>query len=233
MKKILTLSLLFYSVFAFGQETVRRSNKVASFITEKFSVLKSDKSVRDGEYSAETNDQIVAAGSYHDGRRVGNWQFFDNKGKVVQSYNYDLNRLWFNDTTDVKTVEYDFVDSLKRGDRIIYPVKIGGIFYGFAPFLFDELDLSRAIIRDMGGPSEVTCRHIFTIDDKGNLVKHEVLAIVNNTSKLYELDDRRFNDEFKKFIPAMINHHTVTSKMIVTNNLKFSSVVSTGTTFIR
>lgn len=226
MKKILTLLLLFYAGFTFGQETVQRSNSLTSFITETFGVLKADKNIREGEYTAKTSDQVLATGNYHNGKRVGNWVFFDKTGKAVQSYNYDTDELKFNDTTDVKSAEYYFVDSLKTGDKVIYPVKIGGMFYGCAPFLYNELDLSRTIIREMGGPDEVTCRHIFTINDKGDLVKHEVLAIANGTSKLYELNDSRFNDEFKRFTPAMINRHPVASKMIVTSILNFSKVVS-------
>jgi hypothetical protein len=195
-------------------------------------VLKADKKIREGEYIAKTNDHLLATGNYHNGKRVGIWKFLDKKGKAIQSYNYDTDKLEFNDTTDVRNIRYYFSDSLKTGDKVIYPVKIGGMFYGYAPFLYDELDLSRTIIREMGGPVEVTCQHIFSINDKGDLIKHEVLAIANGASKLYELNDSRFSDEFKRFTRAVINQHPVASKLIITSTLNFSRTV-TSTTIIR
>jgi hypothetical protein len=103
MKYLLTAAIVCLSTFCFAQATVPRSNKLPhSNIVEKYSVLKSDKKVKQGWYTATLNDIDVVTGFYLNGERAGIWNFYSNEGKLIRTYNYTVNQLTYLDSADTR-----------------------------------------------------------------------------------------------------------------------------------
>ena len=60
---------------------------------EIFYVLKSDKSIKHGEYKREINNSIVVKGQYNLNKKIEIWEFYDFLGKLEQKFNYSENRI--------------------------------------------------------------------------------------------------------------------------------------------
>ncbi|WP_345950932.1 hypothetical protein ABDD95_05670 [Mucilaginibacter sp. PAMB04274] len=210
------LILLFNLPASHAQETVKRTNKNLSFYTEKFEVLKSDKKIRHGLYKAvDSKDTLIAQGLYSRGKRIGHWVFYNYKGEPVQNYDYSNKKLYYYNPDDAKYLKYHFTDSVHQGDTVRYPVKIGGSYYGLNSFVNAQPDLVRTLTNDFPNTNQFPCDHIFTVSPEGKLIKHEALVTVNNTSKLYLLTDKEFDEDSKEFIPATVNHTTVECKVVM------------------
>lgn len=213
MKTILLNFLLLISCTAFAQEkTVQMVNKLGSETVEKFNVLKSDRSVRHGEYNAFYRTVMVAHGFYQHGKRVGFWDFYNEKAKLIQAYNYDYNKVTYVDTTGRKGIRYFFSDSLKVTDTVTNPVKIGTFWYSLIPILYQDV-LTPMVKKDYPDAKLVRCTHVITVSETGQLIKHEVMASADGLNKLYVLDDSKFDDDLKQFVPGMINNKPAVTKI--------------------
>lgn len=224
MKNTLSvLTLLLISTATLAQQTVKRSNYLANSIMEKFEVLKADKKVRQGTFVATFKSTTVAKGNYQDGKRSGNWDFFNTKGKLVQTYNYTQNKLTFLDTADTQGLKY-FLENVKATDVVSAPVKIGGSCYGLLPILYRQ-DLSDQVRNDNPGIQKITYTHIITLNDKGNIISHQVKANIKGISKTYTLDDSRLDPDVARFVPATLNHHAVPCQITTVTYSTFSGAI--------
>lgn len=120
MKRTLTVLILIVSIHAFGQKTKEVSKKYKNpYYTEKYSVLKSDKTVKHGNFkklgyedclvvngyydngkkdSVWTtyywrSEQIEKQGSYTGDERIGEWNFYSKSGTLIQTYDYSSSQL--------------------------------------------------------------------------------------------------------------------------------------------
>lgn len=223
-KTFLLFTLLLLAAGAgFAQETVRRTNYIAKSITERFEVLQSNKKLRQGAYTATFKQVTVAKGNYNNGNRTGAWSFFNTKGKLVQTYNYDAGRFTYLDSADVTDMKC-LLENIKPEDKITPPVKIGGSCYGMFTLLYRP-ELSDMVREDKPGVRKVQYKHIITLNDKGYIVSHMVMATVNGIQKNYTLNDALLEAETTRFTPALVNNKPVQCQVTVLSYSNFYGAI--------
>ncbi|RZK58520.1 MAG: hypothetical protein EOO91_08155 [Pedobacter sp.] len=88
--------------------------------------LISKKGILNGEYIIFNGRKKTGVlGNYKNDERVGRWICYTQKDSIDQIYNYTTKTLIFNKPD--KRITY-YIDSLKDGDKVIYPAKIMGYF---------------------------------------------------------------------------------------------------------
>jgi hypothetical protein len=209
MKKLTLLFAIcsFTGFLGHAQETVSRTSFIGTSITEKFEVLKSDKKVRQGIYTASFKQNTIAKGAYQNGARTGSWDFFNAKGKLVQTYNYNQNKFTLLDTADLSDLKY-FLENVKPADAVTAPIKIGGSCYGIFAIVYRD-ELSQMVRADNPGVEKVQYTHVITLNTQGNIVSHQVTAVLKGVTKTYTLDDSHLDHEVTRFTPALLNHQPV------------------------
>jgi len=224
MKQLLLSGYLLLAACSAFSQTVKRSNDLTPQIVEHFSVQKANKKIREGEYTASYNKGgLLAHGNYENGYRTGEWEFYNSKGIHIQTYNYDTNTMTFRDTSGKKGMKYYFSQDIKKGDTVSNPIPIGGYYFVIVPMMFYHPELSTMIRRSYPGVEKAKCTHIFTVSPLGLLVQHQVLVDVDGKKQIYNLNDLNLEDEYKKFVPGMINGKPVESKITEETLLTFSS----------
>src|ERR1700753_1220612 len=94
-KKIyLFICCFFYLTNCFAQETIEKKNRLTANVTETYQVLKNNESVKNGPYQAIYKRKTpVAMGVFTNGKKTGQWRFYDPQGKLMQIYNYTSDSL--------------------------------------------------------------------------------------------------------------------------------------------
>ncbi len=202
----------------FAQDAIKRTNKITSAVTEKYTaIIGTDREIKQGLYQALYNKKIpIAIGKYTDDKRTGTWQFFDKKGQPIQRYNYDTNTLQLETREDEKSnISYDFDAEIKDADKLTKPIKPGGRYYGYLPYLkcfvlpreMREEDLSiyyatLELLISPGGRLAEFKIHIKTPWD-------------DNFDWVLNVNPNRLFDDDKKFIPATLNGEPVSSRIMI------------------
>lgn len=95
---------------------------------EMFYVLKSDESIRHGEYIRKSTSGLIAKGQYEMNKKVGIWEFYGVEGNIEQRYNYSGKALLMNDNFTLVSTRY-----LVIKDKVVTetppgqePILIGG-----------------------------------------------------------------------------------------------------------
>lgn len=222
MKKLYFFNFLLLLTYAGYGQTVKRGNDLTPQITEKFSVQKANKKIREGEYTAMYNKStVLAQGNYENGNRTGEWEFYSSKGNHIQTYNYDTNTMTFRDTSGKKGMKYYFSQNILKADSVSNPIPIGGYYFVIVPMMFYHPELSAMIRKTYPGIEKVECTHIFTVSPEGLLAKHQVMITVEGKNQIYNLSDMNLEDEYKKFVPGTINGKPVESKITQTASITF------------
>ncbi len=68
-----------------------RQQPLAGLYIEKFQVLATDTSVKQGDYSLIYKGDVIEHGKYRKGERVGVWEFYNIHKKIELCYDYDQN----------------------------------------------------------------------------------------------------------------------------------------------
>lgn len=129
MKKLL-LAGIFLSTNLFGQETKKVTEVITTpaYSKEVYSVLKTDKKIRHGEYVRYGwNNKIAEKGLYESNIRVGVWEFYDFNGELEQKYNYTDRKIEILKPSELKfdiLTQIDGVYVDKAPDEM--PIFIGG-----------------------------------------------------------------------------------------------------------
>jgi hypothetical protein len=214
MKSLLLLAIVILSAsLSYGQQTVARTNELTNVVTENYQVLKANKKVKQGEYIASYKTTTIARGNYNNGKRVGEWKFYNPTGKMVQVYNYDKNQFSYLDTVDARHGLKYFVDGHTLDtDTITVPIKIGGSFYGMTMLIHNDRLLN--IMRGNNpGHAVLNYKHVFTVSDDGALLRHQVLVKLGDEEKSYNLDESGIDADLTRFVPATINHKPAASQV--------------------
>ncbi|WP_379089852.1 hypothetical protein [Pedobacter sp. UC225_65] len=169
--------------------------------------LKSKKGVKNGEARIQNGKKIVAKGLYKDGERIGRWQFFKEGDTLEQIYNYSIKRMEYN--LPHEKIRFE-IDSLKEGDRIVYPAKIGGTNYALM-YLLKQYIMPYQLQNSNG---EYLLSFIFNIDRNGRLVKYEIKVGNNKINKLQQVDLKKLKPEDFEFTAAKLNGRNVESTLI-------------------
>jgi len=221
---IIAVCLLFCGFFAQAQDTVSRENQLGFNIYESFYVLKANKKVRHGLYIAVYKKAtVLAKGEYNNGKRAGQWQFFDATGKPTQIYNYDTGEFSMIDQVSKRGIACSFAETPTATDVISRPVAIGGAIYAVTP-LIARMDIDEKVrpsgLKDGDPPLELT--HVLNIDSTGMVTKHTVTITVEGNARTYTINDSDYNDGSPRFTPAKVNGKALPCEV------KFKSTFSVG-----
>jgi hypothetical protein len=217
VKNIFFLIILFLSLgTCFAQDTVLRKNRLSDSVIERYYVFKSDPTIKQGPYKALfRRHTVVASGNYTKNLKTGTWQFFDSTGKLVEKYNYDKSEFAYE--TPVYTNEdftFAFDDTLKVGDRLSRPIKIGGIYYGYIPYV----NLFQLPFNMFGvDPDEFNAEIELLISPMGRLADYSVhvTASAYDYDHVFRMDVNLFKPEDRTFVPATFNGKPVLSRIII------------------
>lgn len=213
---ILSLFLLSFIIKCLAQDTVLIRNKLTDSVTEKYYVLKSNNSIRQGPYQALfKRKQLIALGAYRNGNKTGIWQFFNRDGRLIEKYDYTKKEFTFEAPLVPRdNLSYFFDDTLKNTDRITRPLKIGGNYYGLIPYVnifhlpFETLDLNTDLI---------SAYVELLISPLGRLAAYKVYVASDfyNYYQNFNLDVNLFSEEDKSFIPATLNGKRVICRIVI------------------
>jgi len=200
----------------FAQDTVAHRNRLSDSVVEHFFELRSNPGVKEGIYTAVLRRRILLAkGEYKNGQKTGVWQFFDLFGNLSERYNYDSKQFTFEAPLYANAdLSYRFDDTLKKGDRLTRPLKIGGIYYGFIPYLsiyklpFDTMDIETD---SFGAVVELL------ISPLGRLAEYKVRvsSAYYQYDRTFTMDLGLFSEEDRTFVPATLNGKPVMSTILI------------------
>ncbi|MCR8559944.1 hypothetical protein KXD93_19995 [Mucilaginibacter sp. BJC16-A38] len=213
---LLLLLIPLFATTCFAQDTVEKKNWITNSVIERYKVLKTDPQTRVGAYKAFYRRRVlVADGFYTKGTKTGMWSFYDNDGKLAEKFDYDKNQFIFEAPLDTSTdIQYRFDAVIDSGMRVTRPLRIGGIYYGFIPYVnffrlpFDtegiNLDYFDAVVELLVSPG-------------GRLADYKVHIV----SKAYQYNQTinfspsLFSEEDKQFLPATINRQPVLARVFI------------------
>ncbi|UKT62282.1 energy transducer TonB [Pedobacter mucosus] len=215
MKLLHSLLFILTTFNAFAQKsdsTHTHFRIIRGGLIEHSTELKSIKNVKNGISEIKSGKALLAMGMYKDGNRVGRWRFYKNADSVEQVYNYTTKKLEYNST--INNILYE-IDSLKVGDTVVYPAKIGG-FYTSLYFLRNKFQPSRDF---RAYPGEHSVFLVFYLDENGKLTKYETETGGGNLKKLDIIDLKKMLPVDFEFVPAYVNGKPVASRLIYSGKL--------------
>jgi len=213
MKKLILCLFCCFTIGAYAQDTVKKSNSTGDF-NEQFAVLKSNKKMRQGSYKLLYQKKVVAAGNYDQGKKVGLWSFYTDD-KMVQQYDFSANKLISNDPEK----GFSFSVTYNPGDVVTNPVKIGGATAGLK-FLLAYTNFADVI---SGLSGKISVNHTITLDENGKIatwvtmVKSDEGLKVNNQVLVDVPEDAML------FLPATVNGKPAASAIAFHDELKGAS----------
>jgi hypothetical protein len=212
----LIISLLYISNCC-AQDTVDRKNWLTSSVIERYRILKTNEKTKVGAYKAFYKRRtLIARGNYAKGLKTGIWTFYDNDGSLNEKYDYDKSEFLFiaplNDTaTDI---QYRFDANITNTDRLTRPLKPGGIYYGFIPYInifklpFNtegiNMDYFDAVVELLVSPG-------------GRLADYKVhlLSKAYQYNQTINLSVGLFQEDDKQFVPATLNHQPILARIFI------------------
>ncbi len=219
MKKLL---LIILAIICFGdcfaQKIIDRKNKLTNNVTERFeTVIETNKQVKHGVYHAFFDKKtVLASGKYVNDKKVGIWHYFDRDGTLMQNYDYDNNKLLYEAPEGSPSpLSYNIDYYIKDKDVATQPIRPGGRYFGYVPYLrlfkvplsMINEDLDRSVvtfdllISPMGRLADI----VVHISRKGTGIDQIV----------YNIDTDLLNSDDKTFIPATFNNNPVASQIHV------------------
>ncbi len=206
-----------FTLRSLAQE-VKHTRKITHEVTEKYTtVIGADREIKQGIYQAFYNKKIpVAIGKYKDDKKIGMWHFFNNKGQPIQNYNYDTNTLQMEAHEDsTERVSYSFDHTLTSTDIVTKPVKPGGRYYGYLPYLKCFI-----LPKDMAGENLVMYYVTLEIlvSPLGRLAQYKIHIKTkwdNNFDRVIDIYTNRLLDNDKVFMPATLNGEPISSRILI------------------
>ncbi|MBC7400159.1 MAG: hypothetical protein H7289_09455 [Mucilaginibacter sp.] len=200
----------------FGQKIVDRKNKLTNNVTERFeTVIEATKQVKQGIYHAFFDKKIVlVSGKYVNDKKVGTWHYFDRDGTLMQNYDYDNNKLSYEAPEGFPSpLSYDIDYFIKDNDKATPPVRPGGRYFGYLPYL-------RAFKLPPGMDADYYDRSIVTFDllispmgRLADIVVHISRKGTGVDQMVYNISPDLFSADDKIFIPATFNKNPVASQI--------------------
>ncbi len=214
--RLLLLFGFFYTLKSAGQDTLAQRERLSDSVTARYFVLRSAPNVKVGTYMVfYKRKTLLVRGTYDNGKKTGTWQFFDIKGTLNERYNYDKKKFTY-EAPLYSSADYSFLfdDSLKIGDRLTRPLKVGGVYYGFLPYL----DVYRVPFATDDVDSFLFNAYIeLLISPMGRLADYNIrlVSYQYDYDRIFRIDVRLFSDEDRTFVPATINGTPVMSRILI------------------
>jgi hypothetical protein len=206
---------LFVINTCFSQDVVEHKKNLTSFITEKYhTVIETNKEIRQGLYQAVHNKTAIASGMYTDNKKSGIWHFFSKNGQLIENFNYDTNTLLYEAPEDSTTnFGYLFDEKLKATDLATKPIKIGGRYYAYVPYL--KLFKLPAEISGDGQHDGYIAILELLISPGGRLADYKIHLRFGNDDHVMHMNTDLLKDEDKIFIPATLNDEPATCRIFI------------------
>lgn len=228
LRVILLFFLLGTGRTLYAQETIELSDNILPGLVEKYHVLKSNNEVKEGSYHAFYKKKIiVAAGNYNHNKKTGSWYFYDPTGKVIEHYNYDKKELLYEgpkDTAQYK-IEYHFDKKISNGDTVSFPVRIGGPFFGYAPYI-KQFKIESPVLFS---PNSVYAVLQLLISPIGRLAECKLLVkskASQRTIDTYVLNNELLSEDDRAFVPASINHENTLANIYILCKIQSNGHIS-------
>jgi len=216
LKMVPTVVMIFYLFNCYGQDTIERKNRLSDSVIEKFHVIKTNPTIKQGAYRAIFRHKtVVALGNYKDNKRTGIWHFYNTMGQVVERYNYDSHLITFEARLKKSDdIGYFFDDSLKTTDTLTRPLKIGGCYFGFIPYL-NQFQLPFSLYDANANYFDADVELL--ISPLGRLAEYKVHVISDfyHYDRHFTWDVSLFSEEDRTFIPATLNGKPILSRIII------------------
>jgi len=216
-KTFLFLFAVLCTIHGFAQETADKKNKIFDGLTERYTVLKDSQDVKQGLYQVfSKKNTVVVRGGYTRGKKTGVWHFYNKStSKLLQIYNYDTDSLRFEAKQYSGTnISYIIDKKITDSDAATKPVKVGGRYFGYLPYLsLYRPPFDPALFNLYGAEAEIE----LLISPLGRLASYKLIAyfpFMDYTQTL-KMDLRMFKDEDRQFIPATFNHEPVLCRIII------------------
>ncbi|WP_426668111.1 hypothetical protein ACPPVU_18600 [Mucilaginibacter sp. McL0603] len=217
-KKILLFILsIFFIVNCFAQETIEKKNRLNDNVTEQFTVLKSNELIKNGPYEAFYKRKMpIAMGNYTQNKKTGLWRFYNPQGKLMQMYNYDRDSLKYEAPEYKNSSDFwYFIDKdVADTDKVTKPVKAGGRYYGYLPYLgLYQIPFSPYQYSTTGCVAVIE----LLISPLGRLAAYKVRTVCDpyDFDQTINMDVKLFKEEDKQFIPATYNGEPVVSRIVI------------------
>jgi hypothetical protein len=211
--------LLFFTAIiittnCFAQETVEKKTKLTDNVSLVYNVLASNQYTKQGLYQALFKKKtVVATGMFENDKKAGVWRFFDQKGQAMQIYDYTKKQLLFEAREDTSSSLRYFVDKqLDSTSKATKPVKIGGRYYGYLPYL--NLFTIPKDLRDVN--NEVFSAVVeLLISPYGRLADYKVHLTAVNFERTINMNINLPNEEDMIFVPATLNGEPISSRVVI------------------
>jgi len=217
VRRILFFILLsFFACKCTAQDSTSERNRLTGTIVENFYVLKSNKQIKTGQYtSIYRHNTALASGRYSNNKKVGIWHFYDTRGLLVENFNYSRNALLYerpDDSVSNQQIRYAFDDTIPDSNDVTKPIKPGGRYYGYLPYL-KLFKLSDDFIGT--DPSLFTAVLEILVSPGGRLADFKVHIKSDDFERITTFSTELIDNEDKVFIPATINGRPVISRIFV------------------
>lgn len=225
MKALLSIvvsALLFVSLVN-AQQVVLKRKSIANGIKEKYHVLKSNRKVKQGLYQVTYHQYALASGMYINDKKTGIWHFYDYQAKLMQNFNFDNNLLTYEASEDsTSNFQYVYDKALNDTDRVTKPIRIGGRYYGYLPYL-KILEMPDYIFY---WHDDIIVLLEILVSPGGNLADYTVHFKTPDYQKTLNVNIDRLNTDDKLFIPATINGEPVSSRIIIRCRMNTNRVLT-------
>lgn len=221
---LLFLCFLFCLTDCFSQETIEKKNRLNDYVIEKFQVLKDHQEVRNGSYQALYRRRTpVAQGTYTNNKKTGLWRFYDPKGKLMQVYDYDSKTIRYEakEYTQATDLSYGIDREISDTDKITKPIKVGGRYFGYLPYLglyqppfnpyeygtYGCIAIVELLISPLGRLAD------FKVHTNCSLIQYD---------QTISMHVNLFKEEDRQFIPATYNGQPIMSRILIRCTLNSS-----------
>lgn len=216
MKKLLLLLLVGSAITAKAQSEKKTrlndSSEVVYFVDASGS--------KDGIYTIKnlSNDGVWAQGSYKNGERQKNWNFFASDFKLAVRYDYDTKKLMYLNNDMMKDVIIKIIsddDAVKKGASV--PVPLCSVDY----LTLLEASSMPANVDAVGDKAEITAH----IGADGKAFYSVVYIGTGKKTKpvFFKLPEDKFNVDW---IPASYNNKPVDAEFVVYADVKTAESTS-------
>lgn len=196
---------------ASAQETIVKTGKLIDGNKEIYHVLKSDAKIKQGMYQVTHKNQVIVSGMYSRNKMIGMWHYFNSRGTLLQNYDFDNRKLNYEapDSSSFSKFTYLYDQNIKPTDRVTKPVRIGGRYYGYFPYI----KLFRLVENSVQATNLKTVIFELLISPGGNLADSKLYLNYSLSQKVLQTDIGVLSPDDKLFIPATVNYESVSCRI--------------------
>ncbi len=218
---ILLCIILFSFLNGISQETKQVKKFISPTLIEKYSVLKSDKHIKEGNYTVtDLNNHILVLGQYKNNKKDSIWNYMNEAGNVIQKYNYSDSTLLIDEPDEATFVHADYKldDLTSNGGKISAPYVIGGASYGFYLF-YNPKDIPPQVENQT---AVVKMTYSFSIEATGKVKTGTVHYSGAGIDLTEDIPVKNLPEDVYSFLPAQVDGKAVNSTLMYSTDLNIN-----------